>query len=135
MVFTVDLGPIDRNVYNVGALIEDDYISISTYILNVFIPREVQAVAGFFVNIPEVPAIGTTHAPGFNFIVVNFVGRKSDVATSLQLVKTDRPLVLAPEEQVHVVVGRLLEVGVLRPVEDGHLHLPHNLLLLLFAKR
>ena len=35
MVFTVDLGPIDRNVYNVGGLIDDDYISISTYILNV----------------------------------------------------------------------------------------------------
>ena len=34
MVCTVDLGPIDRNVYNVGALIDDDYISISTYILN-----------------------------------------------------------------------------------------------------
>ena len=34
LVCTVDLGPIDRNVYNVGALIDDDYISISTYILN-----------------------------------------------------------------------------------------------------
>ena len=34
MVCTVDLGPIDRNVYNVGDLIDDDYISISTYILN-----------------------------------------------------------------------------------------------------
>ena len=36
MVCTVDLGPIDRNVYNVGDLIDDDYISISTYILNGF---------------------------------------------------------------------------------------------------
>ena len=35
MVCTVDLGPIDRNVYNVGDLIDDDYISISTYILDV----------------------------------------------------------------------------------------------------
>ena len=28
------IGTIDRNVYNVGDLIDDDYISISTYILN-----------------------------------------------------------------------------------------------------
>ena len=27
MVCTVDLGPIDRNVYNVGDLIDDDYIN------------------------------------------------------------------------------------------------------------
>ena len=29
---TVDLGPIDRNVYNVGDLIDDDYVSISMFI-------------------------------------------------------------------------------------------------------